>query len=314
MIALTDSELTLSSGEYRAVLSPLGASLRRYFRIRDGIEIDVVWGYSGAQNKKGGQGDVLMPFPGRIAYGRYSFNGQEFQLPCNDKEGPNAIHGFARTVLWELKERSDSAISFEHFFAQQQYAARGYPFSLRMVLTYRLEKNSLTSAFVIENKGADPAPVGVGFHPYFTVGTAMVDEMEVKIPARHYLEMADTLAPTGTLLPVQATDFSADQYRRIGAMRFNQCFVNLIRNEAGICTVPLRNPDTGRTVSIEMDTSFTAFVLYTGDAIQQAPRRGLAIEPMTCASDAFNHPEWGLTRLAPGEVFCGAYKVLASAI
>lgn len=54
------------------------------------------WGYSGG-HKIGSQGDVLMPFPGRIAYGRYSFAGRKFQLPCNDKEGPNAIHGFARS-------------------------------------------------------------------------------------------------------------------------------------------------------------------------------------------------------------------------
>ena len=37
---------------------------------------------------------MLIPFPGRITDGRYTFDGRSLQLECNDKEGPNAIHGF----------------------------------------------------------------------------------------------------------------------------------------------------------------------------------------------------------------------------
>jgi aldose 1-epimerase len=62
-----------------------------------------------------------------------------------------------------------------------------------------------------------------------------------------------------------------------------------------------------------MDRSFSALVIYSGDAIADAPRRALAIEPMTCASDAFNHPEWGLKRLEPGSSFGGQFAVRVSA-
>jgi len=58
-----------------------------------------------------------------------------------------------------------------------------------------------------------------------------------------------------------------------------------------------------------MDRSFSAVVVYTGDAIAEVPRRAFAIEPMTCATDAFNHPEWGLKRLAPGETCTGRYLI-----
>jgi aldose 1-epimerase len=30
---------------------------------------------------------------------------------------------------------------------------------------------------------------------------------------------------------------------------------------------------------------------------------------MTCATDAFNHPEWGLQELPPGRIFSGRYTV-----
>ena len=99
-----DTEITLACGNQRAVVSPWGASLRRYF-IADpaGVETDILWGYSGGNQKKGGQGDVLIPFPGRVADGRYSFDGQTYQLERNDKEGPNAIHGFVRAMPWRVR-------------------------------------------------------------------------------------------------------------------------------------------------------------------------------------------------------------------
>ena len=76
-----------------------------------------------------------------------------------------------------------------------------------------------------------------------------------------------------------------------------------------MATVSLRHPDSGRTIDVVMDGAFSAVVVYTGDAIAGAPRRALAIEPMTCATDAFNHPDWGLKRLLPGETFTGSYTV-----
>jgi aldose 1-epimerase len=314
MISTVDTELLLASGPHRAVVSPFGASLRRFFLVKDGAEIDLVWGYSGTNNKTGGQGDVLIPFPGRVAYGRYRFNGQEYQLPCNDKEGPNAIHGFVRSLPWSLKESSPSRATFELSFHEEEYAARGYPFTLHLVLSYSLDAGKLSCAFTVQNQGRCAAPVGVGFHPYLMVGTGTINDAEVQVPATHYLELAETLTPTGTLVPVEAIGFDADRYRRIGQTRFNHCFLNLVRDQAGFCTIPLRNPHTGQTVLVEMDASFTSFVIYTGDAIQHAPRRALAIEPMTCASDGFNHPEWGLKRLLPGEAFSGVYHITASDI
>ena len=65
-----DTELTLSFENQRAVVSPWGASLRRNFLLEEAGETDIVWGYLGGSRKKGGQGDVLIPFPGRIVDGR----------------------------------------------------------------------------------------------------------------------------------------------------------------------------------------------------------------------------------------------------
>lgn len=308
-----DTEISLSFQRQRAQLSPWGASLRRYFVVEgDGGETDIVWGYSGGTQKKGGQGDVLIPFPGRVAEGRYQFDGQTFQLERNDKEGPNAIHGFVRTLPWRTQQADSNQVTFEVLLNAASYASRGYPFSLAIRVAYGLDAQGLLCSFAVQNVGQQAAPVGVGFHPYFTVGTALVDEVESKIPATGYLEFNERLVPTGTVIDAKGGEWDYRGYRRVGNRRFNHCYVGLERDADGMATASLRHRGSGRAIDIVMDRSFSAVVVYTGDAIVDAPRRALAIEPMTCATDAFNHPEWGLQRLNPGETFTGCYRVKAS--
>ena len=305
-----DTEILLSSGNQRAVVSPWGAALRRYFLVEaGGKEVDIVWGYSGGSQKKGGQGDVLIPFPGRIAEGRYTFDGEQFQLEQNDKEGPNAIHGFVRTLPWRVVCAEANCVVFDVRLEAEQYGSKGYPFSLAIQVTYGLDDQGLSCSFDVWNAGTRPAPVGVGFHPYFTVGTSSIDEAEAKIPGAGVLEFNDQLAPTGTVLSVSGTEWDCRDFRRIGEKKFNHCYVRLERDAEEMATASLRHAGSSRVIDVTMDRAFSAIVVYTGDAIGDAPRRAFAIEPMTCASDAFNHPEWGLKCLAPGERFSGRYRI-----
>ena len=309
-IGTADTEMTLSFGHQRAVVSPWGASLRRYFLIdAGGQETDIVWGYSGGSQKKGGQGDVLIPFPGRIAAGRYSFDGEVFQLERNDKEGPNAIHGFVRTLPWQVSRTEANCVSFDIRLEAEQYRTKGYPFSLAIQVTYGLDDKGLSCSFDVRNAGTRPAPVGIGFHPYFTVGTTLIDEAEARIPGAGFLEFNDKLVPTGKVLPAAGTEWDCRAFCRIGEKKFNHCYVQLDRDAEGMATASLRHAASGRVIEVRMDRSFSAIVVYTGDAIADAPRRAFAIEPMTCASDAFNHPEWGLKCLPPGESFSGRYLI-----
>ncbi len=305
-----DTELTLSFQNQRAIISPWGASLRRYLFVdASGQEIDIVWGYSGGSGKRGGQGDVLIPFPGRIGNGRYSFEGQTFQLERNDKEGPNAIHGFVRSMPWDILDHDSNRVTMSVTLDAETYRPRGYPFSLNIRVTYALNATGLSCAFTVENIGDRTAPIGIGFHPYFTVGTNIIDEAEAQIPGTGFLEFNERLVPTGTIYPVQDTPWDYRRFRPIAQQRFNHCYVNLERDAEGIATAALRHIPSNRTITITMDSAFSAVVVYTGDAIADAPRAALAIEPMTCASDAFNHPEWGLTRLAPSDTFSGCWSV-----
>ena len=289
---MTDhTETELRHGDWTAVTSSHGASLR-------GLTWrghEVVTGYRGAAAKQGGQGDVLIPFPGRVKQGRYTWDGVSHQLPLSDKEGPNAIHGFVRSAGWVSEAADAATVSYRLDFA----GAEGYPFPLGIRLAYHLTGDGLTVECAITNAGAADAPVGMGFHPYFTVGSDRVDADTLESPFGEVLTF-DQLIPTGEVRWVTEADLDFRQPRPIGETRFNHCFAAPARDATGRATVTLRGRD--RAVHVWMDDAFGHLVIYTGDALPpDVARTSIAIEPMTCATDALNHPAWGLIRLAPAE-------------
>ena len=304
----TKKEIEISFGTLFAKVSPHGASLRRLYRHEGGVSREILWGYEGTENKKGGQGDILVPFPGRVGSGKYSFEGERHIMKQNDKDGPNAIHGFLRAVHWEVPEKQEHKVRFQRRIETHEF--EGYPFELLVEVVYEVGVAGLECRFKISNLGSGPAPVGAGFHPYFTVGTDWVDGAELKFSARTQLELNPGLLPTGRLLPIEGTALDFSGKKRIGDLMFNHCFANLERDSSGIARITLKNPVTLNAVTLWMDESFPYLVLYTGDTIP-APnaRRALAIEPMTCATDAFNRPEWGLRSLKPGESLSGVFGV-----
>lgn len=298
---IDETEIELRSGDWSATVSTYGASLR-------GVTwrgLPVVTGYRGAEAKQGGQGDVLIPFPGRVRDGRYAWDGASYELPLTDKDGPNAIHGFVRRLSWTADIVSDHAATFGLEFD----GAKGYPFPLRLALRYELSPAGLAVELTITNTGVVDAPVGAGFHPYFTVGSAQVDGDTLELPFSEVLEF-ERLLPTGHRSGVEggALDFQAP--RVIGETRFNHCFAAPTRDPDGYARVRLAG--NGRVVTVWMDATFNYVVLFTGDALPPGVARGsLAIEPMTCGSDALNHPSWGLLRLAPSGTHRSRWGVTA---
>ena len=303
-------EFAIEANGWRARVSPRGGSLRgAWFLGADGSWLEAATGYSGESMKVGGQGDVLIPFPGRIREGAYSFQGKKYQLDKNDKEGPNAIHGFLRKNLWEIVSRSAASVSFATSLRPDEHP--GYPFSLDAVLDYDVSSEGLTCRFRITNSGDLAAPVAAGFHPYFTVGSSKIDEDLLHLPMASMLDFKDML-PTGGVLPVEGTPFDFRAPRAIGSLAINSCFLDPIRDADGLIRIVLSSKNAGRNVTVWMDKAFDFVVLYSGDPLPEPHRRAsLAIEPMTCGSDAFNYQQWGLVSLGPGASLSGAWGVSA---
>lgn len=299
-----DTEFLIQHGDWKARVAPYGASLRgAWFQGEE-----VLTAYSGKDNKQGGQGDVLIPFPGRIGGAKYMWDGVEYTLEANDKDGPNAIHGFVRTQEWETVEQSGTSATFELNFTGEQ----GYPFQFTARVTYSVDDTGLTCAFAVKNRDTVDIPMAAGFHPYFTTGSESIESEELELPFESVLEM-ERFIPTGKILNSARAGFDYYSPTRIGSTVFNSCFLKPEPDCDGLISVKMRG--NGKMVTVWMDNSLPYVVIYTGENLPtELQRRSLAIEPMTCGSDAFNHPEWGLARLAPGETLSGTWGVRASLV
>ena len=294
-----DIEMTLRAGAWEATVAPLGAALRGLTRVGE----PVATLYHGKQNKQGSQGDVLIPFPGRVGGASYTWESTHYTLPQNDKDGPNAIHGFLRSANFRVSEQSASTATFTLAFP----GGEGYPFALTVQIAYSLSESGLWCTFSLTNTGTTAAPVAAGFHPYFTVGSALVDLDTLTLPFDDVLEM-EHFIPTGKIFSVAEAGLDFREPAVIGSRVLNHCFLSPRRDTDGLCRVVLTGAQ--RTVSVWMDRAFDYVVLYTGENMPPHLRRAsLAIEPMTCGSDAFNHPEWGLVRLEPGASVSGRWGV-----
>ncbi len=87
----------------------------------------------------------------------------------------------------------------------------GYPFTLGLEVEYRLGREGLTVHSGAENLGVDPLPFGLGFHPYFTVGTPTIDTVRLTVPAERRLVTDERGLPTGDA-PVQGTEFDFTEW------------------------------------------------------------------------------------------------------
>lgn len=264
-----------------------------------------LYGYAAGALAPGGSGQVLAPWPNRLRDGRWSWRGRDLVLPLSEPAAGNAIHGLVRWALWEPADApSDTpsdgpagAVLLEHRLAPQP----GYPFWLRLGATYAADGPDAWSAtLTATNQGDEPAPFGLGQHPYLTAGTALVDDAALELGAGTLLEVDPRGRPTGE----RATTGYAGA---IGDAVLDATFTGLARDGDGRARAVLRGPD--RTVTLWADEGFRWLQVFSGDTL--APdrrRRGLAVEPMTCPPDALATGQ-DLLVLAPGETWAGSWGV-----
>ena len=288
----------LTAGRYRALLSPVGATLLGLWF--DDLPLTVP--ADPEEIPDGFSGKTLMPWPNRIAGGTYAFAGQQYQLPINEPETGSALHGL---VLWqEWEQEPDDAAGAGVVFRYRLPGEPGYPFPLDVRVSYRLDPEAgLLAELSAVNTGAHPAPYGVSTHPYLTAGGADLDRCTLTIPAGQVLEGPD-------LRPVDGPRFdyrlSGADARILGEARLDHAFTGL---PEGSWQVRLHDPVRNLGVLIEADGAAGArwVQIYTGERLGRA---GLAAEPMSCPPNAFNTGT-DLVVLAPGERHRFTYRIAA---
>lgn len=296
---LSGAQLEIASGAQRATITSVGATLRAY--VVDGRA--VVDGFDADEVCPGGRGQLLMPWPNRIALGRYELAGRRQQLPIDEPELGHAIHGLVRWAAWQTETHDDDAVRLRH----RLEARPGYPFPLDLFVEYRLSASGLTVTFGATNPGKAACPFGAGAHPYFRFPGLRADAVELCIPATEWLDVDARSIPTGR----RAVAGSLVDFRRprtIDGQHVDHAFTGLERDSEGIARILLRA--NRQELRIWLDRNFGFVQVFTGDTLPDRSRRrhGVAVEPTTCAPNAFNSGD-GLLMLPPGGSFEGRWGV-----
>jgi aldose 1-epimerase len=283
-------QVELRHGPWRAVVVEVGGALRALEH--DGAAL--LDGYGQDEMASGGRGQPLLPWPNRLADGRYRFGGREIEAPVDERATGSAIHGLTRWMPWRVAERAPERCAM----ALRLPPSGAYPFQLALRLDYALGDGGLEVALTAANEGDGPLPFGAGFHPYLTLGGGTIDPLAARVPAATWLPADERGIPTGERRPVSG-DADLRDGPAIGGRVLDTCLTALARDADGRARAVLSAPD-GRAVTLWMDEAYGFVMVFTGDTLPPGRRRrGLAVEPMTCAPDAFNSGD-GLVVLEPG--------------
>jgi aldose 1-epimerase len=240
MIAPSGKQITIVANDQQAVVVEVGGGLRSYSI--GGREL--LDGYGADEMSSSGRGQVLIPWPNRLQDGSYEFNGASYQLPLNEPERRNAIHGLVRWSAWSAAEREPHRVVMEHIL----YPQPGYPFFLGISIEYALSNNGLQVRTTATNLGTQSCPYGSGAHPYLTLGTATIDDLILHVPGRTVLRSGVRGLPIGREA-VEGTEYDFRQPKRIGSIKLDHAFTDLERDADGLARVELRDSDRNTMVS-----------------------------------------------------------------
>ncbi|MGA9874606.1 MAG: aldose 1-epimerase family protein [Solirubrobacteraceae bacterium] len=299
-VAPSGEQFEIASGEQRAVVVEVGGGVREY----SVAGRPVLHPYELGEMCDGAHGAPLIPWPNRLADGRYRFEGADYQVALTEPAKHNAIHGFLRWRPWRALERETSRV----VVGTRLHPTPGYPFALDVSIAYELSEAGLSVETTALNIGERRCPYGAGQHPYLSPGEGLLDDCLLELPARtRVLIDEQRQLPTGGE-PVEGTLFDFRSARRLGDLRVDSAFTDLTRDPVGHAITKLFRADRS-CVELWVDEQHPFIEIYTADTLARTRRRGgLAVEPMTCAPNAFQSGD-GLVVLGPGELLTTRWGV-----
>jgi aldose 1-epimerase len=274
----TGRQLSLRHGDFSAVVTELGASLRELtWRGRP-----LVVGFEQEELPIGYQGAVLAPWPNRIADGRYTFAGQSQQLDLTEPDRLNALHGLVIWEPWQVDTLDEDSVRLTH----RLWPHPGYPFVLDLEVGYRLADNGLTFELTATNAGDTAAPYGGSFHPYLVACDGDVDGWTVQSPAASFLTVDPERLLPRDVVPVSEYDFR--QPTSLRGIEVDHAFTDIAFDGTGSAELTLID-QSGQGVRMSWDRRCPWLQLcIPGPQRPAMHRKALAVEPMTCPPDAFN--------------------------
>jgi aldose 1-epimerase len=264
-------------------------------------------------------GSTIGRYANRIANGKFSLDGVEYQLARNSP--PSHLHGGNtgfNKVVWrpETHVNSDSiGVVFSYLSANGE---EGYPGNLSIKVTYTLNnQNELTIAYLAETDKA--TPINLTNHTYWNLkgtGSGNVLDHELTLNADHYLPTDDDRIPTGEIKSVHHTPMDFTRPIKIGARidqikggGYNHCYVLNKEGDPLGLAARVHEPKSGRL--IEIYTTEPGIQFYTGHFLYNYKGAGgilfnkydgFCLEAQHFPNSV-NQPRFPSTILRPGEIY-----------
>jgi aldose 1-epimerase len=296
-------------------------------RDRDGNRANIALGCSNAENYVTGRhflGPVVGRFANRIKDGKFTIDGQPFELLAND--GPNTLHGgpcgFDRRI-WEGTEVETEFGPGVRLALESCDGDQGFPGTLQATITYVLTgDNRLVTEFTAQTD--KPTPLNLSLHGYWNLaGTASPNDLyrhELQLSAGHYLPVDHAGIPAGDVGQVDGTEFDFRSPQNLGerlrvlaqdpapADGYDHCWV--IDGTGSRQAAMLYDPVSGRELKVETDQS--GIQVYTANHFDTDSSRrigedllrhcAVALETQ-CYPDAPNQSGFPDAILRPGRVW-----------
>ena len=317
----------LKNVSLEVTLSDYGATIIRVrLALKNGEVRDLVRGYddlASYMNADGYLGAVVGRVGNRICKGKFSLDGKEYELYCNN--GVNHLHGgkigFDKKI-YDVAIDGDSIL----FSATSPEGEEGYPGTLKVTVTYTLTENSgmrINYRAVTDKRTI----INLTNHAYFNLGgyaSGSVLEHELTLDADAYLPINNKLIPTGELRAVKGTPFdftaakklSKDQYADAADLNYaggyDHCFCFTGgKTDAPVWRGNLYCAETGR--SMDLYTDQPAVQVYAGNFLnpeepafkggyKQAKRTFVCLETQHYPNSP-NTEHFPSVVLSPDEVF-----------
>lgn len=321
---LTNASITSAS-----ILNYGGILKNIWVEDKNGVKADVICGYDcidGYLTSGGYQGALIGRIGNRIAKGKFTLEGVEYQLNCND--GQNSLHGGKfgfNTKIWNVTEAGtdeEPALVLTYVSPDME---ENYPGTLSVKVTYTLTKEGGISIHY-EAETDKTTIVNLTNHSYFNMAgyeSGVIDDQLLWLDCDKINGIDSELIPDGTLVDVDGTPydfrkemaigvgFNSDHpmMKELGGYDNNFCFANPDGkfNLRG----SLRDPKSGR--GLKMYTDQPCVQIYTANMINAddhpfknnvAQYRHCAVCLETqCMPDAVNHPNFTNVVLKPGEKY-----------
>ena len=186
---------------------------------RDGQTADIVLGFDEVQSYTKSAsyfGATVGRYGNRIARGRFTLLGTEYQVDCNEKN--NHLHGGRHgwdSRIWDAEAGADgTSVTFRTTSA---HGEMGFPGACMVSSTYRLTGTRLRITMEVVPDAT--TVINMVHHSYFNLaGHASGDVLaqQMRIDGDFYVPADGELIPTGEILAVAGTPFDFRERHAIG--------------------------------------------------------------------------------------------------